>query len=321
MPTELPTVGAEMLFNEIRAFRAVIRTGSMTRAAATLHMSQPNISRLVSRLENKTGLALFTRLPGKLVPTLEAHVLFQDVERLFVGLEGLELSVENIRKFGNGRLRIASVPSLSYSLLPKTIARFNALTPDVPISVHTDSTSMVMQWVGSRFCDFGLVSYLDDAAILTQPTDVMVERTFNLEAACILPADHPLRHKTVIRAEMLTGMSFVSMASSDPLRAKVDQAFQPNDKRRLLYDTPHAVTICRMVGLGLGVSIVNPLVAIAADHTGLCIRRFEPSIVFASHVVAPRHRPESRLVTRFLGVMDEVLAEDLAAVNAVMATA
>jgi hypothetical protein len=76
-----------------------------------------------------------------------------------------------------------------------------------------------------------------------------------------------------------------------------------------------------MVGLGLGVSIVNPLVAIAADHTGLCIRRFEPSIVFASHVVAPRHRPESRLVTRFLGVMDEVLAEDLAAVNAVMATA
>ena len=214
---------------------------------------------------DKTGLELFTRLPGKLIPTEEAYALFQDVERLFIGLEDLELSVENIWKFGNGRLRIVSVPLVSFSLLPKAIARFNENTPGIPISIHTYSSSMVAHWVASRFCDFGIVSCIRGSVSGEQPMDVMVHNTMDLEAVCILPRDHVMWHETVITPEMLAGRNFISMAPSDPLRAKVDQAFQPCDERKLLYDTPYAITICQMVSMGLGVSIVNPLVAATAS--------------------------------------------------------
>lgn len=318
-PFERPAAaGTDMLFNEIRAFRAVMRAGSMTKGGASMHMSQPNISRLVSRLEDKTGLVLFSRLPGKLVPTQEAVALYQDVERLFVGLESLELSVDNIRKFGNGRLRIASVPSLAFGLLPKSIALFDRETPDVPISIHTDSTSMVVRWVASRFCDFGLVSYIDDAHVGTQATDVRVQGTMDLEAACILPRDHPLRGEPVITPQMLARTSFISMAPSDPLRAKVDRAFQPRDERNLLYDTPFAATICQMVGMGLGVSIVNPLVASATGDPGVLLKRFEPSIVFSSHVIVPGYGPENGLVARFLDAIRVVLDRELAEVARLM---
>lgn len=307
-----------MMFNEIRAFRAVMRTGSMTKAAMSMHMSQPNISRLITRLEEKTRLALFSRSPGKLIPTEEAHALFQEVERLFVGLESLELSIDSIRKFGNGRLRIASVPSLSFSLLPKAICRFNKSIPDVPISVHTDTSSMVVQWVASGFCDFGMVSYIDEAAMHTLATDISIASTSELEAICILPEEHPLQHERVITPNLLAGSNFISMAPSDPLRMLVDHAFQPSDHRNLIYDTPYAVTICQMVSMGLGVSIVNPLVTGAHSYSGVLVKQFRPRITFSSHVVVPKYRAENSLMGRFLYDVQATLSEELINIQAMI---
>ncbi|WP_324090099.1 type 2 periplasmic-binding domain-containing protein [Bordetella hinzii] len=49
------------------------------------------------------------------------------------------------------------------------------------------------------------------------------------------------------------------MTQGDGTRAAVDAAFEP-DRRKLILDTPYAATICRMVAMGLGVSVINPLV-------------------------------------------------------------
>jgi len=123
-----------MNFKQVEAFRAVMLSGSMTAAAASLHTSQPNISRLIAQLERQSGFKLFERVGGRLQPTDEGAALFADVERAFIGLHSIEQAAQNIRQGGTGRLRIAVVPSLSL-----TVAVGATLSPRQPRCGGIDS--------------------------------------------------------------------------------------------------------------------------------------------------------------------------------------
>jgi DNA-binding transcriptional LysR family regulator len=294
-------------FKEVDAFRAVMRSGSMTAAAADLHTSQPNISRLISQLEASTKLRLFHRAAGRLTPTEEAISLFQEVERAFVGMKSLQDSVDKIRQFGNGRLRIASVPSLAMSVLPKVLQRFNADHPKVTVSIHTSDTHTVSQWAGSQSCDLALVSYLPDLSA------VDAEVVCDVAGTCILPPTHRLAARPHVVAEDLAGEAFISLGAGDGLRSTIDKAFVPDDRRLLLFETPYGATICQMVGLGLGLSIVNPIVARDYLHTGIHMRPFRPAIRCQSFLLMPKHRPRNALADRFTELLRLMLRKEEAA--------
>ena len=298
-----------MKFKEIQAFQAVMRSGSMTAAAAELHTSQPNVSRLIAQLEYGTGLTLFTRTAGRLVPTEEGLAFVREVERAFVGLDALKDAARDIRQFGKGRLRIASVPSLAMTVLPLVLQRFHADYPDVHVAMETGSTQLVADRVGGRYCDLGLVSYLPPAAV----TDA--QPVADLSGCCVLPPGHRLASHDVITPADLAGESFISMSHGDGLRAAVDAAFAADDRRVLHFETPYGATICRMVGLGLGAGIVNPLVA-RLHLNEVVVRPFAPRIPFVSYLLLARNRPANVLVDRFIAEMIAGIAAETASLPA-----
>src|SRR6266852_2026092 len=85
-------------FRQIEAFRAVIVLHSMTRAAETLNISQPAVSRLMRDMELNLGLTLFRRRKGGLQPTEEALALYAEVERSFVGVDKIARAAVRIRE-------------------------------------------------------------------------------------------------------------------------------------------------------------------------------------------------------------------------------
>jgi len=295
-----------MKFKEIDAFRAVMRSGSMTAAASELYTSQPNVSRLIAQLETTTGLTLFTRSAGRLTPTEEGLAFLREVDRAFVGLDALKDAARNIRQFGKGRLRIATVPSLAMTVLPTVLQHFHADHPDVYVAMETGSTQLVADWVGSRYCDLGLVSYLPPAAV-TEAQPIA-----DVAGCCVLPHGHRLAGLDVITPADLAGESFISMTHGDGLRASIDAAFADDDRRIMHFETPYGATICRMVALGMGVGIVNPLVA-RMHGNDLVIRPFAPRIPFVSYLLLARNRPANVLVERFNARMIEVLATETGA--------
>ncbi|MDH6590210.1 DNA-binding transcriptional LysR family regulator [Variovorax sp. TBS-050B] len=298
-----------MKFKEIDAFRAVMRSGSMTAAAADLYTSQPNVSRLIAQLEASTGLVLFTRSAGRLTPTEEGMAFLREVDRAFVGLDALKYAARNIRQFGKGRLRIGTVPSLAMTVLPLVLQRFHADHPEVNVAMDTGSSQLVAEWVNTRVCDLGFVSYLPPGTL----TDA--HAVCDVDGCCVLPPGHRLASKPVIGPSDLAGESFISMAHGDGLRAAVDAAFAGDDQRLMHFETPYGATICQMVGLGLGVSIVNPLVARSYRHTGIVVRPFAPRVPFVSYLLLSRHRPSNALVDRFQALAGQVIAEELQALD------
>ncbi|MDR6957971.1 DNA-binding transcriptional LysR family regulator [Pseudomonas brassicacearum] len=294
-----------MNFKQVEAFRAVMLSGSMTAAAESLHTSQPNISRLIAQLERNAGFKLFERVAGRLLPTDEGAALFADVERAFIGLHSLEKSAQNIRRAGTGRLRIAAVPSLSLTVLPRVIQRFRQENPDVAISLHTNDSPMVAHWAASQFCDLGLVSYVGE-----DMPGVTTQAICDVPGVCVFPKGHRLSALASIGPEDLKGEEFISLSQSDGSRARVDRAF-PEDRghRKLNLETPYAATVCSLVGLGLGVSIVSPIVALEYLHTGIETRPFRPQIRFPTYLLLPADRPQSLLTQRFGQLIHEMLTD------------
>lgn len=292
-----------MNFKQVEAFRAVMLSGSMTAAAESLHTSQPNISRLIAQLERNSGFKLFERVGGRLLPTDEGAALFADVERAFIGLHSLEQSAQNIRRAGTGRLRIAAVPSLTHTVLPRVIQRFRQQNPDVAISIHTNDSPTVAHWAASQFCDLGLASYVAEGM-----PGVISRMMCDVPGVCVFPRGHRLSALTAVNPEDLKGEEFISLSQNDGSRARVDRAF-PNDKayRKLNLETPHAATVCSLVALGLGVSIVSPMVAQEHLHTGIEIRPFRPQIRFSTYLLLPADRPQSLLSQRFGELIEEML--------------
>ncbi|MCJ9713160.1 LysR substrate-binding domain-containing protein [Bordetella hinzii] len=97
----------------------------------------------------------------------------------------------------------------------------------------------------------------------------------------------------------MDGEPFVSLTQGDGTRAAVDAAFEP-DRRKLILDTPYAVTICRMVALGSGVSVINPLVMRHLKIPGVVSLPFAPTVAFSRYILAAQQQASSNLTAAFL---------------------
>lgn len=287
-----------MKFKQIETFRVVMLTRSMTLAAKELHTTQPNISRFIAQLEGETGLHLFERKSGRLTPTAEGEAFYQEVQRSFLGMDALEESVRLIRQLGTGTLRIGAVPSIAMSVMPKVIQAFRKRYPDTPVSIHTNDSPTVAKWTATRYCNLGLVSYLVDTA------GVQSSLWAQEQGVCIVPVGHRLSKKRSVKPTDFDDEPFISLTQGDGTRAVVDAAFSP-DRRKLILDTPYAPTICRMVEMGLGVSVVNPLVVRNMSLPGVKSLRFEPGVLFSRYVLIAQQHTVSAQMTAFLQCLRE----------------
>ncbi|WP_233859868.1 LysR substrate-binding domain-containing protein [Paraburkholderia sp. HD33-4] len=282
-------------FREVQAFRAVMLSGSMTQAAKDLHTSQSNISRVIGQLERRIGIKLFERQIGKLMPTLEGQVFFRDVEHTFASLRGLEEKAESIRKRGSGSLRVAAVPSMAMVAVPDAIHVFAQKYPDVDVTLQVADSLTVCQWLATGYADVGIASEIFNA---TSVASEVARRSYGV---CITPLDHRLAGREhAITPEDLIGERFLSLRSSDVMRKRIDNAclIKGEEKRILAYETHFAAAICRMVARGLGVSVMNQLVA--REYVGqLAILPFAKRIEFVTYVVFPQNIPMNMLAKSF----------------------
>mgnify|MGYP003369231772 CR=1 FL=1 len=109
----------EQHLSQYRIFYAVAKTGNISKAAKELFISQPAISKAISKLEESLGLPLFTRNSRGVQLTVEGQVLFSHVSNAFDTLNRGENELRRIKDFNIGQLKIGVSNTLcKYVLLP-----------------------------------------------------------------------------------------------------------------------------------------------------------------------------------------------------------
>jgi len=182
-----------MNLSHVDLFRAVVRHGGMTRAAAALGIGQPHVSRAIAQLEAELGFLLFVRGHGSALPTEEGEAFAREVERSYAGLDHLRQAARQIRELGTGPLRVACHPSLAARLVPRAIHRLNSERPGARVSLHVPSPDTIWSWASTGQCDIGLVRPRSGY------TGVACEHFLTVDAVCALPRRHPLARRRVIR--------------------------------------------------------------------------------------------------------------------------
>ena len=290
---------------QIETFRAVILTGGMTAGGEMLGVSQPAISRLIRDLEQDLGLKLFERNGAHIVPTGEALVLYQDVERLFIGSERIREAARAISNRRSGSLRIAAMPDISLGYLPRLVRNFLANRPRVSVTIHSDTALNVIDLIAKSQFDIGLAfAPGDQTGVEVRPLPVP-------EAICVLPLGHRLADKPLIHANDLDDEDFISLGESSLLRVQIQNALQSADAQcNFRIETRYAGTAIAFVAQGLGVTIVDPF---AISEVGLerVIRKpFRPRIGYESSVVFPAQRPNSGLAEEFAEEVRQSMERD-----------
>ena len=115
-----------MRLRHIEVFHAIMRTGSLSKAAELLCVSQPAVSKVLAHAERSAGLTLFNRVHGRLQPTREAELLFSETQKLQANLDSIRDLARNLALQPEGHLRIGCLPSLGLSLIPPAVEAFRA---------------------------------------------------------------------------------------------------------------------------------------------------------------------------------------------------
>jgi DNA-binding transcriptional LysR family regulator len=249
---------------QVEAFHAVMRTGSMTGAANLMAVTQPAVTRLIRDFEDVVAFPLFERRGNQLLPTPQAIALIPEVERSFIGLERIARLAAGIREHTAGSLRIAAMPAVANTLLPRFLAKFLTERPDVQVSLLGIPSYQVAEMVSAGQVDIGYA----EGPLNRHGLDMQVVA---MDAVVILPPDHPLAEHDVLAPSDLAHQRFIGLRPGSLFAAGVQLALS-EVPRITQIETSLTYTACALVAQGLGISIVDPPTAQDFLAQGLLIR-------------------------------------------------
>lgn len=289
-----------MNFRQLEAFRAVMSYGSATRAAEAMRVSQPAVSRLLADFETNLGVRLFERDRGRLKPTSEAHLLYQESQMAFSGLARLREAATAMRTLRRGRIRIVSETVYAEGFIPRLAAAYQKRHPEVHIELDTGPSARIADWIAETWYDVGVV-------VLPIPeADVSIRFLRRQHAVCALPPSHRLAGNAVVRLEELSDEAFIAPVANTPYRIFFDRALTKagvEPEIRLVARTQHG--ICSFVAAGAGVGLIDPCAAEDMRNAGPAFVSLEPETSWDVAVITSKLRPPSLVSQSFVDYLVE----------------
>ncbi|WBX89272.1 LysR family transcriptional regulator [Achromobacter mucicolens] len=298
-----------MRLRHIEIFEAIRRTGSLTEAAAALHISQPAASKLLAHAESQLGFKLFDRVKGRLIATREAEILTPEIARLSQDLSSVRRLASNLRDRPNGHLRLGCAPALGLGLLPGVVRDSRDAQPGITFDIHTHHSAELVQGLLTRELDLAITFDTNDYPGLTRMGLGHTELVHLSRRA----AQGPLRLSELSEARGVeasgAGASGAG-ASGSPAAADTLIVLDASDASGALLQLAldaqglapqvaiqvqtHYVA-CALVDAGCGDAIVDAITAQAMLRPGMTLRRLEPALRVPISIMTRNQDPLSAL--------------------------
>ncbi|EGR2756847.1 LysR family transcriptional regulator [Vibrio parahaemolyticus] len=290
-----------MNLRQLEVFYAIMQARTVSGAARLLHVSQPNVTRVLAHTEQQLGFALFERVKGRLVPTQEAKALLPEAEKVYQQL-GQFRSLTNKVKQGTQHLRIGAPPVLAAHLLAPTVA---LLSKEHGISFELLTANR------DELCS-GLLKHELDVAIAfgeETPPALMGHVLLKENLALIAPKSAAIpAEKTVILEELIShDLPIIGLDSRDPLGLLLHQTLSARDEHY-----QHAITVrsysaaAELVKHQAGFAIVDPWTAKQyRQDDAVSVHALEPNMSFSVSILFAEHTPQSIATKQFITALKQ----------------
>ena len=283
-----------MRLRHIEIFEAIRRTGSLTEAAAALHISQPAASSLLAHAESQLGFKLFDRVKGRLVATREDLGLTPEIARLSQDLNSVRRLATNLRDRPNGHLRLGCAPALGLGLLPGVVRDSRNAQPGITFDIHTHHSAELVQGLLTRELDLAITFDTNDYPGLTR----MGLGHTELVHLSRKPGQGPLRLSDLSDPADGTdsGDTLIVLDAGDASGALLQLALDAQGLApQVAIQVQTHYVACALVDAGCGDAIVDAITARAMLRPGMTLRRLEPALRVPISIMTRNQDPLSAL--------------------------
>lgn len=248
-----------MDISSIQAFITISETGSFSRAAEKLHITQPAISKRIASLEKQLNAKLFDRIGRNIHLTEAGQVLLPKVINMINELEEGRALISNLSGKVQGPLRMATSHHIGLHRLPPVLRKFKRSYPEVTLDLHFMDSEDACRLIEKGDLELGVVTlpnqpfpHLETTLIWDDPL-VIVSST-----------EHPLQQQKRIKLSDLADHEAVLPGKETFTRDLIEQLFDSHGLNpRIALETNYLETLKTMAAVGLGWSI---LPSIMLDH-------------------------------------------------------
>ncbi len=298
-----------MQLQQLAYFVAVAEVRHFTRAAETLRVAQPSLSKQIRTLEEDLGAPLFSRARGNITLTPAGEALLPLARRILADVETARREVQDLAGLRRGRVRLGATPSLFAGLLADALAVFRRRYPGIELHVEEGGSRDLVRDLARGHLDLALIIlplHSTDPALETAP--ILREDLLVVSARSEAP------RRTHLRIEDLRDRPLVMFRRGYDLReATLTACRQAGFEPSFAVEGGEMDAVLRFAEAGLGVAVVPSMVL--AGRPGLAGTPFTPpglqrTIALAHRKdVHPTHAAEAFHQT-LLGFLSDAEAAD-----------
>lgn len=252
-----------------RLMVAVADVRNISRAAEATVMTQSAASQAIAQLESSLGFPVFVRKRRHISVTALGEQVIEHARTMLVQLNAIRELADESRGLQGGRIRLASFPSVTSTLLPGLLRNVRRLYPGIEVVVLEGTDEEVEEWLAADTVELGVVMNPAPGR-----TDVILGRD---AWVAVMPVSYPQSGANGITLQELADQPFVLATGGCVVNGKslIEQAgFQLSDVRIKVRDW---ISACMLVRENMGIALV-PESALPAERRGLSVVPITPAI-------------------------------------------
>ncbi len=244
-----PPDAMHITLRHLSIFEAVARSGSISRAATELHLTQPAVSMQMKQLEEQIGLPLLEQVGKRMFLTEAGQELRGRARDIAARMVELNAAMDQFRGLERGLLRLAVVSTANY-FLPRLIAHFNRHHPGVRVSLRVANRECVLSALADNSTDLAITGRPPDSL------DVVAQHFMDNPLVVVAAPAHPLALLPRVPLERMVEETLVVREPGSGTRAAMERHFA---SQRVAYragcefSTNEALKQAVRAGLGLAV--------------------------------------------------------------------
>lgn len=246
---------------QLRILKAIASEKSFTKAAETLFLSQPSLSKQVKILENRLGILLLNRENNAITLTESGKIFLHYSERILALCEESCRALNDIKNGDRGNLTVGASQTIGTYLMPRVLALFAQNYPQIKIKVQVDSTRIISKKVVNKEIDIAVVGG-DVPEELKK--NLEIENFVEDELILIIAKSHPLlveNKQKIINKNDLYHLNFITLNSTSTIKKFIDNSLIHNNiepkQFNIVMQLNSIEAIKTAVSLGLGAAFVS----------------------------------------------------------------
>ena len=244
-----------MADRRLQVFHTVARLLSFTKAAETLHMTQPAVTFQVRQLEDYFNTRLFDRTHNRISLTQAGERVYEYYERILDLYGEMDNSVRELTGEISGVLMLGASTTIAEYMLPEMLGVFKKKYPSLVVRLKVGNTDGVVQMIENNVIDLGIV----EAPVLNKK--LQVELCRNDELVLVVPPKHPLAGKTSVSLKEIVEYPYIwreeGSGTREVIRDQLEHAGINPDDLDVVMELGSLEAVKGAVEAGIGMTILS----------------------------------------------------------------